>query len=499
VRAGRPAAPPPGHAAREALPPPAAGAAAPIGPGAAARTLGVLLLAALALFTARIGTLSLPSLEDAFYAREAVEMARAGRVYTVTWNGIPTHQHPPLHLWLVSRTVAVLGERDLAARLPTVVLALGTLALTWRIGVLTVGRAAAVVGTACLLATPLFVDNARRLMMEVPLAFWVAATVWVYLEARARPRWQVALAVPLGAAILTKSVLGLMPLLALGGGLAGDDRREALRRPWVWLGVALGLALGASWPLHQWWSQGPDAVASHFLGHVVRRSTRSLGLGVLREYPMILLKFYQPVILPGLVGVWLLLRRAEIRRAGGAVLAAWVVLPLVLYSLSAFRTPRFVFPILPALALAAGYALVTIAPRLAALLASVLVPAGAVAVACAFWARPALLTRDLNGAFKQNAAAIRALAPPGESVPYLGNHYWASASPLLYYAERHLEASSPSAEAAIAAAQRHGGRLLLVTRRRLPEVTALGVPRRALLEGRDWVLLRVGRAGDPVP
>ena len=86
-----------------------------------------------------MGDLSLPSLEDAFYAREAVEMARAGRVYTVTWNGIPTHQHPPLHLWLVAPTFAALGEHDFAARLPTLVLALGTLALTWRIGVLTVG------------------------------------------------------------------------------------------------------------------------------------------------------------------------------------------------------------------------------------------------------------------------------------------------------------------------------------------------------------------------
>ena len=179
------------------------------------RPIIVLLLAALVLFTARIGDLSLPSLEDAFYAREAVEMARSGRVYTVTWNGAPTHQHPPLHLWLVARTFDALGENDLAARLPTVVLALGILALTWRIGVITVGPAAAAAGTACLLATPIFVDNARRLMMEVPLTFWITATVWVYLEARGRPRWQVALAVPLGAAILTKSVLGLMPLLAL--------------------------------------------------------------------------------------------------------------------------------------------------------------------------------------------------------------------------------------------------------------------------------------------
>ena len=270
---------------------------------ASLRPLLVVLLAALALFTARMGDLSLASLEDAFYGREAVEMARSGRIYTVTWNEVPTHQHPPLHLWLVARTFDALGERDLAARLPTVLLALGTLALTWRIGALTVGRAAAVAGTACLLATPIFVDNARRLMMEVPLTFWITATVWVYLEACRRPRWQVALAVPLGAAILTKSVLGLMPLLALVGVLASGELRAPLRRPWVWIGLGLGLAIGASWIGHQWWTQGSGAVASHLLAHVVRRSTRPFRLRALYAYPLILLKFYQPIILLGLIGL----------------------------------------------------------------------------------------------------------------------------------------------------------------------------------------------------
>jgi 4-amino-4-deoxy-L-arabinose transferase-like glycosyltransferase len=455
------------------------------------RPMIVLLLAALVLFTARIGDLSLPSLEDAFYAREAVEMARSGRVYTVTWNGVPTHQHPPLHLWLVARTFDLLGERDLAARLPTVVLALGLLTVTWRIGVITVGRAAAVAGTACLLITPIFVDNARRLMMEVPLTFWVAATVWVYLEARGRPRWQVALAVPLGAAILTKSVLGLMPLLALVGVVASEELRAPLRRPWVWIGLALGLGIGASWLVHQWWTQGSGAVASHLLAHVVRRSTRSFRLRTLYAYPLILLKFYQPIIVPALVGLWLVLRRPGWLRSRGAALAAWIVLPLVLYSLSSFRTPRFIFPILPPLALCAGHALVTAAPRLAAFLASVLVPATAVVVGLLFWWMPSLLTRDPNAAFKGNAAMIQALAPAGESVPYLGNHYWESANPLLYYTERHLAASSRSGAEAIEAARRHGGRLLLVTRKRLPEVAAEGAPHQVVVDARDWVMLRL--------
>lgn len=467
---------------------------------AAHRSLAGLLLAALVLFTARMGDLSLPSLEDAFYAREAVEMARAGRAFTVTWNGIPTHQHPPLHLWLVARAFRLLGEHDFAARLPTVVLALGTLLLTHRIGVLTVGPPAALAGVALLLATPIFVDNARRLMMEVPLAFWVAGTVWLYLEAaeRGRPGWHALLALPLGAALLTKSVLGLMPLLALPGVLARREWRAPLARPWVWLGLGLGLAIGASWPVHQWLTQDPAAVRSHFVAHVLRRSVGRHDLAaLLSDYPRYLVKFYQPVVFPALLGLALGLRRRDGLRARTAVLATWILVPVALYSVSAFRTPRFIFPILPALALAAGHALATLAPRVAGVLTAWLVPLGAMAVALLYWTAPGLLTRDLNAAFKRNAATIRAEVPAGASLPYLGNHYWAVASPLLYYAERHLAPSSQTAARAVADARRHPARLLLVTHRRLPEVMAEPVGRRIVVEGPDWVLLRLEEARPP--
>ena len=455
------------------------------------RTLVVLLLAALLLFTARIGDLSLASLEDAFYAREAVEMARSGRIYTVTWNEVPTHQHPPLHLWLVARTFDLLGEGDLAARLPTVLLALGTLVLTWRIGTLTVGGSAGTAGMACLLATPIFVDNARRLMMEVPLTFWIAVTMWIYLEAREAPRWHVALALPLGAAILTKSVLGLMPILAILGVAVSPEWRAPLRRPWVWIGMGLGLALGASWLVHQWWTQGWGAVASHLLSHVIGRSTRPFRWRAFYAYPLILLKFYQPIILPGLVGLWLILRQPGVLRSRAAILAAWIIVPVVLYSLSSFRTPRFIFPIVPALALCAGYALVALVPRFAAVFASAMVPAAAVILALLLWWTPSLLTRDPNAAFKRNAATIQGLVPAGDSVPYLGDHYWASANPLLYYGERQLAASSGTGEQAIRDAQARPPHLLLVTRQRLADVTAQHVPYRVVVEGPGFTLLQL--------
>ncbi len=324
------------------------------------------------------------------------------------------------------------------------------------------GRAAAVAGVACLLATPIFVDNARRLMMEVPSPSGSRPPCGCTWRRGERPRWQLALAVPLGAAILTKSVLGLMPLSALVGALASEELRAPLRRPWVWIGLALGLAIGAvvartpvvdpgigSGGVAPPRARGPAI-------HAVLPSRRPL-----RAYPLILLKFYQPLILPGLLGLWLCpppagptasrrrgpggldhppARALQPRRPSGRRGSSSRSCrrsrsaPAMHSSRSSRASPHLHLD-------RAG-------PRRRGR------------------HRPPLLVDPVaphagpERRLQAERATIQALAPAGESVPYLGNHYWASANPLLYYAERVQAPSSPSAREAVEAAQRHPGRLL---------------------------------------
>jgi 4-amino-4-deoxy-L-arabinose transferase-like glycosyltransferase len=461
------------------------------------RDLLVLLLAAGALFTASIGRLSLTALDDCFYARKGVEMARSGSFFTVTWNGSVTTQHPPLGFWILGRSFAALGENDFAARLPSVLMALGILLGAYRIGAELLDHRAGVTAVALLLASPNFVANARRAMLDVQLAFWVVLAILVLLEGRRRPWAHALLAVPLGAAVLTKSVLGLLPLVLLFAAAPFSPTvRGWLARGWIWLGIAGGLALGASWIVHQWLTFGTDTVMVHLHEELLRRSTAPLSL--LRrftDYPKVLIESFEPVA-PLAVGGALLVARGRREGRGdlGLLLPLWAFLPVIVYSFSNARSPRYLFPIFPGLALCAGLFLEEKWPRGAAVLRRAVVPALALVAAAVFWVRPSLLSERGTAVFKAEAPRLRQWNPEREAVAYVGTSYFGIANPLLYYAEIAVEPPGATLEQSVAHARASRSRLLFADRNRVEDVRSRAGEVEVLLEGPSWLLLRVSPA-----
>jgi 4-amino-4-deoxy-L-arabinose transferase-like glycosyltransferase len=276
------------------------------------------------------------------------------------------------------------------------------------------------------------------------------------------------LALPLGAAILTKSVLGLLPLFVLAGAAIADaELRSTLRSRWLALGVLAGFAIGAAWPIQQWLAHGPRALEEHFVAEIAARATagsfslRRLLLG----YPVALLGSFQPVVLLALGALPALLRRGAPK--GSRLVAAWFAVPVVLYSLSSAQSPRYLFPTLPAMALAAGFWLERGFPRVARGVRWA-APLLALAAAAVFWTSPQSLARSGNDPLKLGSP-IAGRVPAGEALPYLGTRYWGFANAMLYYEERYLEAPTASVEAAVAAA-RSRSRLLFADRDRVAEV-----------------------------
>jgi 4-amino-4-deoxy-L-arabinose transferase-like glycosyltransferase len=465
------------------------------------RQLLVLLIASAALFTAGMPGLSLISVDDAFYAREGIEAGRSGQFFNLTWDDVPNFHKPPLQFWLLGHAFALFGENDFAARLPSLVMALGILAMTFRIGVLTVGPPVAVSGVALLILSPYFSDHARRVMLDVPLTFWTTLALLVFLESAVRPWLAALLAVPLAAAILTKSALGLVPLLAIvASGATVPALRPVLRTPWTWVGVAAGLGLGAAWTINQGWYFGAPALREHYLGEVGARAALAADvLGFLLGYPFFLLDSYQPVIIPAAIGAVVLWRNRAARDGLARALPICAFLPILALNFLSGRSPRYIFQVFPALALCGGFWLEAVGPGLARALRGWIAPALVAAAAITLWIAPAWLTpilqsaEDPNRDIKRGRAVLQSLIPPHERVALLGTRYWAKAAPLLYYADRRLELPAPSSEKALEVAASRPSRLLLCDRQKLGEVDARAVPYRVVFEAQDWVLIELGR------
>jgi 4-amino-4-deoxy-L-arabinose transferase-like glycosyltransferase len=458
------------------------------------RELLFLFAAAVALYTANILRLSLPSLDDCFYAREGVEMARRSAFFTVRWNGGLNFDYPSLQIWLVSRSFALFGVNDLAARLPSVAMGIGILLMTLRIGVLALTPATGAGAAALLLIAPYFANGARRCMIDVPLTFWITLAMMVLLEGRRRPRLHALLAVPLGAAILTKSVLGLLPLLVLAGAVVLDGAwRRRLARPWLWIGAGVGLALGSSWSLWEWHRFGGEVLRRHYFGQVGGFVGQRLAAWArLAGYPLMALRDFEPAFLPALPGIVRAMRRSSKAPDDGRLLVLlWALVPFVLYGVSGTQSSRYLFPIFPPLALLGAWWLEDALPRVARGLRVYAAPALALIAALLFWVAPHTLTADANRAFRENRETIRARVAPGESIAFFGARYWTYANPLLLYAERLLERPAPTPAEALARARAHPARLLLCGTGRLAEVRAVEPRVQGIVQAGDWALVIV--------
>jgi 4-amino-4-deoxy-L-arabinose transferase-like glycosyltransferase len=454
--------------------------------------VSLLLLCGGILMGANARCLAIQALDDCFYARKGVEMARRGGFFDVTWNGQPTFQNPPLQIWLCARAFSLFGENDLSARLPSSLLALLTVFLVYRIGRETLGEEAGLGGAALLLICPYFENNARRCMMEMALTFWVTLGVFVFLLGVRKPGILPWIALPLGAALLTKSLLGLvLPFVLLGAAFDGGTRKALTDRRLA-VGLLGGLALGLLWPLVEYQRFGAEALRAHFLGEILSRAGAQTSLWAMAaDYPYYLGAYFEPALPFGLLGALVLALRGK----GPRLLAFWAVAPILLYSLSAARSARYVFPVFPPLALCGGGLLAEYFPGAGLAVRRLLAPLGLLGAAAILWTHPGTLVGQGTLVFKTDRV-IRQRVPMEEPLPYFGSRYWLYANPILYYTERVLRPSPPTAREALDWALWSDSRLLLVDREWLRLLPWQEVRYRIVEEEDDWVLVKINRKDD---
>jgi 4-amino-4-deoxy-L-arabinose transferase-like glycosyltransferase/membrane-associated phospholipid phosphatase len=342
---------------------------------------------ALGLFALLAASSSLWDRDEPRFARAGVEMLRSGDWTVPTFN-VDFRLHKPAGIyWLMAPAVWLFGQVEWAVRLPAVLAALATSAMTWCLARRADGDRAARWAAIVLLANPLMLfcgsaattDSVLLLCMSTAIALFA----WRLLDAdadgppgaTARPLIPgghgallatLAAGIAIGAAQLVKGPLGLaVPALAV------VTARCVLRRPFgarFWLAAlaaaALGVVLFLAWAIpanHETNGQYLAEALNKHLGERLQHPMESHGGAWWWSWT-----YYFPVLLVGFCP-WVLLLPAIVRSLWSpaalmgprlrALVVAWALPTFLLMTLIPTKLPHYVLPILPALAIAVGVAI----------------------------------------------------------------------------------------------------------------------------------------------
>lgn len=376
----------------------------------AGRFAPVLVLIALSgsIFFLNLGSARLWDRDEPRNAGCAAEMLERGDWVTPIFNDQLRHQKPALLYWLIMSAYGLFGVNEFAARFWSALLGVGTVLLTWAMGVRLFGRATGFWSGLILATMLMFGVASRAATPDAPLIFFMTAGLCCFVMLSFRPAdsteeeasfggfpqetWKViAINALLGFAVLAKGPIGwVLPMGIMGLYLllsnhqplaaANSESPGRVRRgvQWLWrvfgvpnfwralnelrwvTGLLVALAIALPWYLWVGYRTEGEFLRRFFLEEHVGRATTSFEnhSGGWWFYPLMLLVgtfpwsvFAVPVVLD--TDRWVSAKR----RDGSLLLLCWMGLQLALFSLVQTKLPSYITPCYPAVALLLGASL----------------------------------------------------------------------------------------------------------------------------------------------
>jgi 4-amino-4-deoxy-L-arabinose transferase-like glycosyltransferase len=332
--------------------------------------LTLLLLSSLTFFLG-LGRQAITDSDEGFYAEAAREMVEGGDWLTPHFNYSERWQKPALYYWLTAATYLVLGPTELAARLWSSLSGIGLVLLTFVIarrivpgpkgpglhgvsqdGVAlrndTAWLAAAIVATCfgCF-------AMARLALPDLPLAFLITLAIWAALDDKALVAGAV-----VGVGFLMKGPLALViPAIVLIPIWWHEQRLREIRPRDIAAAAAAFALIGLPWYGAMTFEHGSAYLESFFVGDNLERFATD------RFNAPRPLWFYLPIVVGGLLPwcmyavilPWQAVRDVARRRRPLTKeewrLLAWAFIPLLFFTISIGKQPRYILPVLPPLAI----------------------------------------------------------------------------------------------------------------------------------------------------
>ncbi|MBI3209833.1 MAG: glycosyltransferase family 39 protein [Candidatus Solibacter usitatus] len=281
--------------------------------------------------------------DEAVYGHISMKMAASGDWLTPRFMGRPALFKPPLLYWLSAASVKLFGDATLSLRLPSLLAGalLPALLAIW------IGGSRGILAGILLISNPLWYLLARANLTDALLTVCIALA----LVAASKDR-RGAFAAATAAALLTKGIAGLLPVIAVGVWWALSPRahRTPLLR-WV-MPVLSAFALAAPWFLFQSFANGKwfwtEFVQVEILGFSFGAPPQTTAENAILFFARRLLQT-DPVLLALLAAAIPAAWKRWKGVAAVSFLVAWILAVLLACFSNQYRNFAYLLPAIPAM------------------------------------------------------------------------------------------------------------------------------------------------------
>lgn len=336
--------------------------------------VGLLLVALVAVWFANLEQRKLLRPDEGRYAELARHMVASGDWVTPRLNGIKYFFKPPLQYWATATAYSTFGLHHWTTRLWTALTGFAGILLTGFAGWRLYGPRVGLYSAAVLGSTGLYVALGHMSTLDMSLTLFMTGTLAGVLLAqreaasdRDRRFWMHVAWGSAALAVLSKGLIGIvLPGAAVVLYMLIERDWRLLLKLHIVTGSLLFLAIAAPWFVAVS-LRNPEFFQFFFIHEHFERFLTTVHR---RSEPW---WFFLPVqaagflpwLLPmvaGLAGSWRVERGQQGFRPS-RLLAIWVVLIVLFFSLSSSKLPSYTLPTWPACALLAGLAIARLSPR----------------------------------------------------------------------------------------------------------------------------------------
>jgi 4-amino-4-deoxy-L-arabinose transferase-like glycosyltransferase len=313
-------------------------------------------------FVGGLGRGAIADNDEAFYAESAREMVESGDWLTPHFNYEPRFQKPALYYWVTAALFAVGGPDEFSARLFAALAGVGLVVVTIACGRRWYDESVGLLAGAIAATSFGYFALARMSLPDLPLAFFVTCSIWTAfvatLERERNPRqWLLYAATAAALGFLVKGPLAVvLPVVVVVPILLMERRSFNVSFSDMVLAGLLFLGIAVPWYGAMWAQHGTDYLTGFFIGDNFERFATDrfndprpwwfylpIAAGGLLPWTPLALTWFGPIL-------QFLTRRRDIGTLDLRLLL-WAALPLVFFTLSVGKQPRYILPILPPLAI----------------------------------------------------------------------------------------------------------------------------------------------------